>query len=122
MTTRLTFFKKTASCKGDKMKICEGIHFEYSTTHPDEVWIKYSFCADDWHKFSLCKRGISAESLTFPSEPAYPTLPLLNSAKVDDLKKIVYKFVPREFRDFFNIIAENTVDSSLTNSSEVFED
>ena len=37
-----SFLKKTVIYKGDKMKIREGMDFEYSSDHKEEVWIQYS--------------------------------------------------------------------------------
>ena len=48
--------------------------------------------------------------ITFPTESAYSSSLSINSAKVDDLKKIVFKFVPHEFRGFYD--NENTTESS----------
>lgn len=105
------FLKKTVTKKGEKMKIQGGMLFEYSSEHPKEVWIKYSLFEKNWHKFALGKKG--APKITFPSEPANSAPVMLNSAKVDDLKKIVYKFVPRDCRGFYDaIISENTVEST----------
>lgn len=56
--------------------------------------------------------------ISFPTEPVYSKPLQIGSSKVDDLKKIVFKFVPREFRDFYDtIISDNTTESS--NSSPV---
>ena len=105
------FLKKTVTKKGEKMKIQGGMLFEYSCEHPKEVWIKYSLFEENWHKFALEKKGVP--KVTFPSELAYSGPLMLNSAKVDDLKKIVYKFVPRDCRSFYDaIISENTVEST----------
>ena len=105
------FLKKSVTKKGEKMKIQGGMLFEYSCEHPKEVWIKYSLFEENWHKFALEKKG--APKITFPSEPAYSAPLTLNSAKVDDLKKIVYKFVPRDCRGFYDaIISENTMEST----------
>ena len=83
------------------------------------MWICYSLAPEtECHKFPLQKK--KGGDITFPTEPAY-TAPLqINNPKVDDLKKIVYKFIPREFRSFYDeIISENTTESS--NSSLVSE-
>ena len=107
-----TFFKKTVTNKGERMRIRDARQFEYSQDHPQEVWVKYSLREDDlWHKFTIEKRGP-----TFPTELAYSSLLPLSQEKVDDIKKLVFKYVPREFRGFYDaIISENIpeTDSSL---------
>ena len=101
------------------MKIREGMVFEYSSDHKEEVWIRYSLSPEaEWHKFPLEKKKVG--EISFPTEPVYTEPLQIGSPKVDDLKKIVYKFVPREFRNFYDtIISENTTESS--NSSPVPE-
>ena len=114
-----SFLKKTVTHKGDKMKIREGMVFEYSSDHKEEVWIRYSLSPEaEWHKFPLEKKKV--REISFPTEPVYTEPLQICSPKVDDLKKIVYKFVPREFRNLYDtIISENTTESS--NSSPVSE-
>ena len=69
--------------------------FEYSSDHPNEVWVKYSLSGnDEWEKFVIEKKYSGPPSL--PSEKLYSGTLSLNLNKVDDLKKVVYKFVPRE--------------------------
>ena len=74
---------------------------------------KYSLSDEaSWHKFALEKKSFSG-GVTFPSEPAYPSTLEINSSKVDDLKKIVYRFIPREFREFYDsVISANTEESA----------
>lgn len=94
------FFKKTVTNRGERMRIREARLFEYSQDHPQEVWVKYSLCEEDeWHKFRIEKRGACP---TFPTELAYSALLPLTQEKVDDVKKLVYKYVPREFREFYD--------------------
>ena len=114
-----SFLKKNIIHKGDKMKIREGMLFEYSSDHKEEVWILYSSSPEiEWHKFPLEKK--KAGEIAFPTEPAY-TVPLpISAPKVDDLKKIAYRFIPRELRSFYDVIISNyTTESS--NSSPVSE-
>ena len=65
---------------------------------------------DSWHKFAVEKKRSPGPS--FPVEPVYSGTLAMNPNKVDDLKKIVYKFVPREFRAFYDEIIESNVSSS----------
>ena len=96
------------------MKIHEARVFKYSVSHKDEVLVKYSLSpADDWHKFIMESPGPS-----FPEIPAYSGVLPLNQSKVDDLKKIVYKFVPREFRPFYDAIIEENISSNSTQSED----
>ena len=86
--------------------------FEYSSDNKEEVWIRYSLSLEaEWHIFLLEKKKVG--EISFPTEPVY-THPLqICSPKV---KKIVYKFVPREFRNFYDtIISENSLPVSETN-------
>ena len=55
-----SYLKKTVTHRGEKMRIREGMLFEYTQTHPTEVWIKYSLSADaQWHRFPLEKKSLS---------------------------------------------------------------
>lgn len=65
--------------------------FEYSCDHPNEVWVAYSLTDLDWHKFAIEKR--SSTGPTFPTEPAHTELVPLSSEKIDDVKKLVYKYI-----------------------------
>ena len=58
-----SFLKKNVTDKGDKMKIREGMLFEYSSEHEyssdhkEEVWILYSSSPEtECHKFPLQKK------------------------------------------------------------------
>lgn len=115
----LSFLKKMCTYKKERMSIREGMLFEYSHSHPKEVWIKYSLMENDWHKFPLEKKGISKDNITFSSTLAYQGGVAIDSAKVDDLKKIVYKFVPREFRDFYNAIISDNILESTSSQTDV---
>ena len=80
------------------MRIRDARLFEYSQDHPQKVWIKYSISEDDsWHKFNIHKKRSPCP--TFPTELAY--LPL-SQEKIDDVKKLVFKYVPHKFRDFYD--------------------
>ena len=50
--------------------------------------------------------------LSSPSELIYTNILPLNTNEVDDLKKIVYKFVPQEFREFYDEIIQGNTDTS----------
>ena len=76
---------------------------------------------NDWHKFPLEKKGVSKDNITFSSTPAYQGGVAINSAKVDDLKKIVYKFVPQEFRDFYNAIICDNILESTSSQTELLQ-
>jgi hypothetical protein len=48
------FFKRSVTCKGEKMRVREARVFEFSQNHPNEVWVKYSLNEQDqWHKFVI---------------------------------------------------------------------
>ena len=109
------FFKKTVVSGGERMRIRDARMFEYSSDHPNEVWVKYSLSGnDEWGKFVIEKKRSGPPSL--PSEKLYSGTLSLNPNKVDDLKKVVYKFVPREFRDFYDEIIMANVSSPSTSS------
>ena len=95
------FFKKTVTCKGERMMIREARVFEYSHDHANEVWVKYSLNEEDaWHKFNIEKRACA--NLTLPTDLAYSGLLPLSPEKLDDIKNVVYKYVPHEFRQFYD--------------------
>ena len=100
------------------MGICDARVLEYSSDHKNQAWIKYSLSAqEEWHKFTIEKRK-SRGPLTFPTEPSYSELLPLSQAKVDDINKVVYKCVPREFRQFYDDI----IVASLPDSDSSQED
>ena len=79
-----TFFKKTVSCDGERLKIREVRLFEYSREHSFEVWAKYSLCqGDQWCKATIEKRKIPA--ISFPTSPLYSGTLSINPNKVEDL-------------------------------------
>ena len=80
----------------------------------NEVWAKYY---DQWHTFSLDKKTVK-KPLSFPSYPTYRGILQLSQPKVDDLKKIVYKYVPRESREFYDEIIQACVDSCENSCTE----
>ena len=103
-------FKKTVTSKKERMRVRDARIFEYSYDHPTQVWVKYSLTdQDEWHKFTIEKKRSTGP--TFPTEPAYSQLLPLSSEKVDDVKKVVYKYVPRECRQFYDDIIAASVES-----------
>ena len=83
------------------MMIREARVFEYSHDHANEVWVKYSLNEEDaWHKFNIEKRACA--NPTLPTDLAYSGLLPLSPEKLDDIKKVVYKYVPHEFRQFYD--------------------
>ena len=105
------FFKKSVMHNGQRLRVRDARVFEYSVDHPSELWVKYSLNENDtWHKFSIMKKGSSYVS--FPIEPAYLSPLPISPEKVHDIKKLVYKYVPHEFRQFYDeLIALNTSES-----------
>ncbi len=104
------FFKRTVSSHGERLKIRDARVFEYSINHPNELWVKYSLATGStWHKFVIEKKNSPVPSL--PVQPVYSSILPINPNKVDDLKRIVYKFVPREFRYFYDGIIHCNVSS-----------
>ena len=110
--TPISVFQEDRNLKGGKKGTRDARIFEYSSDHKNQDWIKYSLSAqEEWHKFTTEKRK-SRGPLTFPTEPSYSELLPLSPARVDDIKKVVYKYVPREFRQFYDdIIAASLPDS-----------
>ena len=81
-------------------------------------WESLKYYDDDqWHTFSLDKKTVK-KPLSFPSYPTYRGILQLSQPKVDDLKKIVYKYVPRESREFYDEIIQACVDSSENSCTE----
>ena len=110
------FFKKTVTCSTEKMRVRDARVFEYAQSHVNEVWVKYSLSANsDWHKFAIEKR--KSPTLSLPFVPAYSSPLELSPNKIDNLKKVVYRFVPREFRAFYDEIIEANVESNGSPSS-----
>ena len=103
-------FKKTVTSNKERMRVHDARIFEYSHDHPNQVWVKYSLTdQDEWHKFTIEKKRSAGP--TFPTEPAYSHLLPLSSEKVDDVKKVVYKYVPRECRQFYDDIIAASIES-----------
>ena len=109
----MPFFKKSVP----RMRVHDVRVFEYALSHQNEVWVKYSLAAaDEWHRFIVEKKKSPGPS--FPIAPCYSGILPINPNKVDDLKKIVYKFVPREFRTFYDEIIEENVAGASSQSEE----
>lgn len=117
-----TFLKKTVQQKKEKLKIRDVRVFEYSEEHIDEVWAKYyDDVQDEWHKFTVEKKKTKKTSstiLSLLSEPSSHGILPLTQSKVDDLKKIIFKYVPRESRSFYDEIIQVCVDSSDNSCTE----
>ena len=102
--TPISVFQEDRNLKGGKKGTRDARIFEYSSDHKNQDWIKYSLSAqEEWHKFTTEKRE-SRGPLTFPTEPSYSELLPLSPARVDDIKKVVYKYVPREFHQFYDCL------------------
>lgn len=89
--------------------------FEYSKTHPSQVWVKYGGEDEQWAKFNLEKKGATP---TFPTELKYKKLLAVKLTKVADVKKLVEKYVPMEHRSFYDGMYGNEEASSETDESD----
>ena len=113
------FFKKTVkSSKKKPLNIQKARVLDYATAHASEVWVKYTAEEAEWEKFEILKRGAS------------PTLPVIDCQKYDavvpvkenkaaDLKKIVEKYVPEEFRAYYE--SSLLASSSATSETDYSE-
>lgn len=99
--TLISIFKKTITSGSERMSIHDAKTFKYSCYHPQEIWVKYCSCEEGpSHKFKIEKRTASA-CPTFRSEQPY-LAPLPLSQEKVDVAKLVYKYVPHEFRQFYD--------------------
>ena len=95
-------FKKTI--KNDEkqpLNISNARVLEYSSSHPTEVWVQYR-PDGEWRKFTILKRGGAIPSI--PLLTKYTGLLAMKENKVTDLKKIVDKYVPTEFKSYYRSI------------------
>ena len=112
------FFKKVVKDHSKRpLRIQSARVIEYSTTHRDEVWIRYEPDAE-WFKFSIVKRN-AIPSLPQPTTAQkYSTALPLKEKKIVDLKKIVDKYVPTEYKSYFEPILATTVDESSSEDGD----
>ena len=109
-------FKKSVTVNRKPLGIQRTRIFDYSSEHPDELWVKYSTEEDTWTKYKIEKKKNTP--FTHPTEPKYVSPIPLKSTKVADIRKLVDKYVPAEYKEVYSsIVAENDV-SSETDESE----
>ena len=106
-------FKKTVKSSGKSLNIQKARTINYSADHIFEVWVKYTVSEEEqWSKFLLLKACASA-SLPPPSSTKY--IPIKPN-KVDDIKKIVEKYVPAEHESFYHSLLTGAVSSETDES------
>ena len=107
---------KTIICGTERLRVRDARVFEYPQSHVNELWVKYSLSPNSvWHKFVIkVKKSVV---LSLPSIPAYSSLLELSPNKMDDLNKVVYRFVPCKFRIFYDETIEANVEIDGSPSS-----
>ena len=104
------FFKKVVkNMEKQALNISNARVLEYSDTHPNEVWVKYSLETPDteWTKFTILKRGASPE-LPDPAQSQKYFRPVpLKENKSRDVAKIVDKYIPANFKTYYQDILSN---------------
>ena len=107
-------FKKTIKNTAKRaLNISNARVLEYASTHPTEVWVKYS-PDGEWHTFSILKRGVTPTLPQPATSQKYKELVAMKEKKAIDLKKIVEKYVPTEFKGYYEAIMPSTEASSET--------
>ena len=109
------FFKKSIRSGKQALSMQKGRVFEYADTHASEVWVMYGGENEQWSKFAIGKKGAIP---ILPTEPKNTSLLPLKPSKVSDVMKLVDKYVPREYKPFYNAMHGSDEASSETNESE----
>ena len=84
------------------MSIRKARVIEYSVDHITEVWVKYGE-EEEWTKFSILKRRATAR-LPTPEQTKYNDHIPVKEAKAADTKEIVDKYVPEEYKQFYDVV------------------
>lgn len=109
------FFKKSVRSGKQPLGIQKARVLEYADTHPSQVWVKYGGEDEQWVKFELEKKGAAP---TLPSEPKYTNPLPVKPTKVADVRKLVNKYVPTQYRSFYDAMYGDDEVSSETDESE----
>ena len=97
-------FKKTIKNNAKQpLNIQSAQVLEYSSTHPTEVLVKYN-PDGEWHKFSILKRSVTPTLPRLATAQKYTEANPMKEKKLIDLKKIVEKYVPTEFKSYYESI------------------
>ena len=111
-------FKKTVKSSGKCLNIQKARIIDYSADHIWEVWVKYTVSKEEeWSKFSVPKAHASA-SLPSPSSTKYNSDIVIKPNKVDDIKKIIEKYVPVEHKSFYDNLLTGAVSSETDESDD----
>ena len=95
-------FKNAYKSEGRKIRIRDTKVFQYSDSHPSEVWVRYSMSElAPWEKFSIEK---PRARITLPERVAYSGQLPIKSAKLDDLRKLE-KYIPPDYKHFYTNLA-----------------
>ena len=108
-------FKKSVRSGKQPQSMQKARVFEYSETHASQVWVKYGGEDEQWSKFDLEKKGAAP---TLPFEPRYKKYLPVKPKKVADVQKLVDKYVPMEYRSFYDAMDANEDVSSETEESD----
>ena len=108
-------FKKMVRSGKRLLNLQKARVLEYSDTHASQVWVKYGGEDEQWVKFDLEIKGATP---TIPTEPKYHKLYPVKLTKAADVKKLVNKYVPEEYRSFYDCIHGNEDISSETDESD----
>ena len=107
------FFKKTIRSDSKSLNIQKVRIFDYSSSHPSEVWVKYGSEDELWTRFGVLKKNV----LTLPSAPKHASPIPIKEAKLKDVKSLVEKYVPFRFCSFYSLLMGGDA-SSETDESE----
>ena len=113
------FFKKTVQAKKKALNIQRAMVLDYSSQHATQVWVKYRFEEDEpWNKFELEKRNTRIQCLPTVMAQKNPSPLPVKQRKINDVRKLVDKYVPQEYHHFYNSIAGDEEVSSETDESD----
>ena len=102
------FFKKTVKDHSKRpLRIQKARVLEYSSAHP---WIKY-VPEGEWYKFSILKRNATPCLPDPAGARKYTAAVALKDKKIIDLKKIVDKYIPLEYKAYYAPFLTTTQDS-----------
>ena len=62
---------------------------------------------EEWTKFSFQK---PRSSISLPTVPAYTSLLPINKTKLDDLKRIIHKYVSTQHHPFYDALTSSVTD------------
>ena len=80
---------------------------EYSNAHPTEVWIRY-VPEGEWYKFSIVKCNATPHLPEPANAQKYTAAVPLKDIKIKDLRKIVDRYVPLDYKGYYAPFLDTT--------------